>query len=50
MRNVDEILVIEGGKVIERGSDKELMAGDSRYKFFQDMYAQANEWRVSEHA
>ena len=50
VRNVDEILVIEGGKVIERGSDKELMAGDSRYKFFQDMYAQANEWRVSEHA
>ena len=50
VRNVDEILVIEDGKVIERGSDKELMARDSRYKFFQDLYAQANDWRVSEHA
>lgn len=50
VRNVDEILVIEDGKVIERGNDKELMAEDSRYRFFQELYAQANEWRVREHA
>ena len=50
VRNVDEILVIEGGKVIERGNDKELMERDSRYRFFQNLYAQANEWRVKEHA
>ena len=47
---MDEILVIEDGKVIERGNDKELMAEDSRYRFFQELYAQANEWRVREHA
>lgn len=50
VRNVDEILVIEGGKVIERGNDKELMERDSRYRFFQNLYAQANDWRVKEHA
>ena len=50
VRNVDEILVIEDGEVIERGNDKELMAEDSRYRFFQNLYAQANEWRVREHA
>lgn len=49
IRNVDEILVIENGQVIEWGSDRELMAEDSRYKFFQDLYAQANEWRVRKH-
>ena len=43
-------ILIEDGKVIERGNDKELMAEDSRYRFFQELYAQANEWRVREHA
>ena len=50
VRNVDEILVIEDGNVIERGNDKELMERDSRYRFFQNLYAQANDWRVKEHA
>ena len=50
VRNVDEILVIENGQIIERGNDKNLMKRDSRYKFFQDLYAQANDWRVREHA
>ena len=50
IRSVDEILVIEDGQVIERGTDQELMKTDSRYKFFQDLYAQANDWRVREHA
>ena len=50
IRNVDEILVIEDGQVTERGTDRELMQTDTRYKYFQDLYAQANDWRVSEHA
>ena len=50
IRSVDEILVIEDGQVIERGTDQELMKTDSRYKFFQDLYAQANDWRVREYA
>ena len=43
---VNEILVIDEGKVIERGSHKQLMAYDSAYKKLQEEYAQANEWRV----
>lgn len=46
IKNVDEILVLKEGKVIERGADKELMKTDTVYKHFQDMYAKANDWRV----
>lgn len=47
IRNVDEILVMENGKIIERGSDRELMKKDSIYKHFQDTYKTANDWRVA---
>lgn len=47
IRNVDEILVVEDGAIIERGSDKELMARDSKYRGFQEKFQKANEWRVS---
>ena len=46
IRYVDEILVIEDGKIIERGKDEELMQKDSKYRYFQTLYGQANEWRV----
>ena len=46
IKNVDEILVIENGKVIERGSDGELQARASKYKTLQDLFAKANTWRV----
>lgn len=46
IKNVDEILVTEGGKIIERGSHDELMNKDSRYKLLQEEYMRANEWRV----
>lgn len=46
IRAVDEILVVEKGKIIERGSDEELMAENKRYKHFQDLYAKANDWRL----
>ncbi|HHX13620.1 MAG TPA: ABC transporter ATP-binding protein [Clostridiales bacterium] len=48
IRNVDEILVFEDGKIIERGSDKELMERDSVYKHFQETYKIANDWRVAD--
>lgn len=48
IRNVDEILVMEDGKIIERGSDKELMEQDSVYKHFQETYKIANDWRVAD--
>ncbi|WP_342757196.1 ABC transporter ATP-binding protein [Kineothrix sedimenti] len=46
IRAVDEILVMEKGKIIERGNDTELMREDSRYKRFQELYTKANDWRV----
>ena len=46
IRNVDEILVVDKGKIVERGTDKELMEIGGRYKFLQDLFSQANEWRI----
>lgn len=46
IRSVDEILVMENGKIIERGNDEQLMKENSRYKYFQELYAEANDWRV----
>ncbi len=43
---VDEILVIDKGKIIERGSHEQLMSGDSRYRTLQEEFMRANEWRV----
>ncbi|MDY3117928.1 MAG: ABC transporter ATP-binding protein [Peptoniphilus sp.] len=46
IRAVDEILVLDNGKIIERGSDKELMKSGATYKKLQNLYQSANEWRV----
>ncbi len=46
IRNVDEILVVDNGDIVERGNDKELMAKNGRYKMLQDIFAKANDWRV----
>ncbi len=47
IRNVDEILVMDNGEIIERGTDRELMALDGEYKKLQSLYSKANEWRVN---
>ena len=47
IRNVDEILVMDNGEIIERGTDRELMALDGKYKKLQSLYNKANEWRVN---
>ncbi len=47
IRNVDEILVMENGGIIEHGNDRELMALDGEYKKLQSLYNKANEWRVN---
>lgn len=47
IRSVDEILVMDNGEIIERGTDRELMALDGEYKKLQSLYNKANEWRVN---
>ena len=47
IRNVDGILVMDNGEIIERGTDSELMALDGEYKKLQSLYNKANEWRVN---
>ncbi len=33
-------------KIIERGTDRELMNKNGKYRDFQNLYGVANEWRV----
>ena len=47
IRNLDEIIVMKDGKIVERGSDIDLMNRESYYKHFQNEYKKANNWRVS---
>lgn len=47
IQNVDEILVIDQGSIIERGNHKELMANKSRYADLQKFFSEANDWRIA---
>ncbi|HEO7045877.1 TPA: ATP-binding cassette domain-containing protein, partial [Streptococcus agalactiae] len=47
IKNVDEVLYIEDGRVVEKGTHNELMKLDGRYKTLQDLYNQANKWRIA---
>lgn len=46
IKNVGEILVLDQGKIVERGSDSELMKAGGVYKNLQELYGRANDWRV----
>lgn len=46
LKNIDEILVIAKGKIIERGTEKELLAKDSEYRKLKKFYREANDWTV----
>lgn len=48
IKGVDEILLVDDGKIAERGSHDELMAHEGKYKRLYNMYTAANEWRVSD--
>lgn len=47
IQNVDEILVVDAGKIVERGSHAELIKLGGEYKKLVDLYYQANVWAVS---
>lgn len=47
IQNVDEILVVDAGKIVERGSHAELVKLSGEYKKLVDLYHQANVWAVS---
>lgn len=47
IRQADEILVVDGGRIEERGSHEMLMEKGGRYACLQKLYAQANDWRVT---
>jgi len=47
IRNVDEILVVDRGEIIERGNHKELMEKNTRYAELQKIFSQANDWRIA---
>lgn len=46
IRNADEILVMDEGRVVERGTHEALMAGDTKYGHLQTMFGRANDWRL----
>lgn len=46
IKQVDEILVVDKGDIIERGSHEELMSKGGKYRQLQELYTKANEWRV----
>ena len=45
--NVDEILVLEHGKLVERGDSKTLREKQGLYSRLAKLYETANDWRVS---
>lgn len=47
IQNVDEIIVLEGGKIVERGSNKELLQKQGVYSKLFNLYERANDWRVT---
>ena len=39
VKDADEIIVIDGGRIVERGTHEELLAKDGYYKKLNDMQA-----------
>lgn len=46
IKGVDEVLVVDKGRIIERGNHNELIKSDTHYKKLQEEFMSANEWRV----
>ncbi|STO01108.1 Lipid A export ATP-binding/permease protein MsbA [[Eubacterium] infirmum] len=46
IQNVDEIIVLEGGKLVERGNNESLIQKQGIYSKLLCLYETANDWRV----
>ena len=47
IQGLHEILVLEEGKIVERGNSKELLQKDSRYKKLWALYQTTEDWRIN---
>lgn len=47
IKSVDEILVLEHGKIVERGNSKQLLEKNGLYHKLLALYNSANDWRVA---
>ncbi|WP_454960394.1 ABC transporter ATP-binding protein [Filifactor alocis] len=47
IKSVDEILVLEDGKIVERGNSKQLLEKNDLYHKLFALYNSANDWRVA---
>jgi ABC transporter related protein len=47
IRNVDEIIVLENGRIVERGDNDSLLSAQGLYSRLLNLYETANDWRVS---
>ena len=47
IQNVDEIIVLENGKLMERGDNETLIRKNGIYSRLLSLYNTANDWRVS---
>lgn len=50
IKNVDEIIVLKDGQVVERGSHPKLINDEGNYKKLLDLYYTTNDWRLSNEA
>jgi len=46
VRNADQILVVDGGKIVQKGKHEELMKQDGIYKRFVGERKQAVSWNI----
>ena len=46
VRNADQILVLNGGHIVQRGTHEELIAQPGLYADFVHVRAQANSWKL----